>query len=135
MTATAKKRVGAGVPTGGQFVATGHTESGVTLDAAATPAASWPDSPSQTRSIVPRESVFTQRYDTVEEKPVAFQSELEGAVANLADDDEWNSMLDAMSKFPRYSFGNQMLIALQTKGQATRVAGFRRWEEMCRLPA
>ena len=68
----------------------------------------------------------------MEEKLAAIQSELEGAAAHLADDDEWNSMLDIMSKFSRYSFGNQMLIALQTKGQATRVAGFRKWEEVHR---
>lgn len=83
-------------------------------------------------SIVDRDSVFTRRYDTQEERLAAIQSELEKRVTSLADDERWQDYLDTMAKFHRYSFSNQMLIAVQTNGQATRVAGFNKWKEMDR---
>lgn len=120
MSATALNRISAGVPTGGQFAAGQLAESTLTLDA---PAA---------ESVVDRDSVFTQRYDTIDDKLAAIHGELEAAVADLRDDDEWNRMLDVMGRFHNYSFSNQMLIAMQTKGEATRVAGFRKWQEVGR---
>ena len=137
MTISKLKRVHAGVPAGGQFAATGHTESDISLDAPAPAATTWPDksgldSSGPGGSVVQGESVFTQRYDTLDEKLAVIQSELESAVANLADDDEWNRMLETMGKFHRYSLSNQMLIQLQTAGRGTQVAGFRKWEEVNR---
>lgn len=105
---------------GGQFAAAAHTESALALE---TPAA---------ESIVDRDSVFTQRYDTMDAKLAAIHSELENAVTRLGDDAEWQHMLDTLSRFHNYSFSNQMLIALQTGGEATRVAGFRKWKEVDR---
>lgn len=41
--------------------------------------------------------------------------------------------LTAMAKFHRYSFCNQLLIAFQTGGRATRVAGFNAWRKLHRF--
>ena len=87
----------------------------------------------------PVETVFTKRYETLDEKIEAFHAELNDAVAGLADDENWQAYLDTVSKFHRYSMFNQMLIAAQPRmnddGElcaATRVAGFRKWEEFGR---
>lgn len=112
------------MPTGGQFAPSAHAESDLTLDA--------PVESEARSSIVDTDSVFTRRYDSVEEKLKALHDELEARVLGLADDAEWNDYLDTMSRFHRYSFGNQMLIHIQTGGQATQVAGFRKWQEMDR---
>lgn len=132
MTTSSKKRVSAGVPTGGQFATTGHTESDITLDSPMASTETWPEDQPAAGSVVNKQTVFTQRYDTLEEKLAAIQVQLHTAVEDLVGDDEWNSMLETMSKFPRYSFGNQMLISLQTEGRATQVAGYRKWTELNR---
>ena len=77
------------------------------------------------------ETVFTTKYETVKDKVAAFHEELEQAVTDLADDENWRNYLDTMSSFHRYSMYNQMLIAMQRPG-STRVAGFRKWKEMDR---
>lgn len=92
----------------------------------------WTADLEPTESIVERESVFTQKYDSTDEKLAALQGEIAGHVAALADDQNWHDYLDAMSQFHRYSLNNQMLIALQTGGRATRVAGFNKWKELDR---
>jgi antirestriction protein ArdC len=74
------------------------------------------------------ETVFTKKYDTVAEKIKAFHEELEGQVAALADDENWNDYLNTMGAFHKYSMYNQLLIQLQHPG-ATRVGGFRKWKE------
>jgi antirestriction protein ArdC len=51
------------------------------------------------------------------------------AVAQLRSSDGWQQWLQTRSKFHRYSFGNQMLIAYQHP-TASRVAGFRKWLEL-----
>ena len=103
-----------GVPVGGQFATDTHAEAaGVTLVA---------DAP---------ETVFTKRYDTLDEKVEAFHAELEDRVADLADDANWQAYLGIMSKFHRYSMFNQMLIAVQNP-EATHVCGYRKWEEFDR---
>ena len=52
-------------------------------------------------------------------------------VATLADSAEWIAYLQFMTAFRRYSFNNLMLIALQCP-HATRVAGFRKWQQLGR---
>lgn len=79
-----------------------------------------------------RDSVITQKYASTDEKLAALQGEIAGHVVALADDEIWHAYLNAMSQLHRYSFGNQMLIALQTRGQATHVAGFNKWKELDR---
>ena len=74
------------------------------------------------------ETVFTKRYETLDDKIAAFKDELNNGIDALADDAEWHEFLDNMGKFHTYSFGNQMLILLQ-RPEATRVAGFKKWKE------
>lgn len=74
------------------------------------------------------EIVFTKKYDKVKEKVEAFHAELELAVAGLGDDTNWNNYLHTMSNFHFYSLYDQLLISLQ-RPDASRVAGFRKWQE------
>lgn len=52
-------------------------------------------------------------------------------VEGLVNDDAWIAMLEVAAKFHRYSFNNCLLIARQCPG-ATRVAGYRAWQELGR---
>lgn len=52
---------------------------------------------------------------------------LEQAARELLTSDGWRAWADTRAKFHRYSFGNCMLIACQ-RPDATRVAGFRKWQ-------
>ncbi len=130
MTTTAIRRVRPGVPAGGQFAVNDHADAGLELTGDET--SQEPASPEPAESIVERESMYTQKYASTDEKLAALQGEIAGHVAALADDENWHDYLNAMSQFHRYSFGNQMLIAMQTRGQATRVAGFNKWKELDR---
>jgi antirestriction protein ArdC len=56
---------------------------------------------------------------------------LEAAVRTLSTSEGWARWLETKSKFHTYSFGNTMLIAMQ-RPDATRVAGFRKWQELGR---
>jgi hypothetical protein len=56
---------------------------------------------------------------------------LEESVAELASSDGWTRYLESRSRFRSYSFGNVLLIAFQRPG-ATRVAGYRKWQELGR---
>src|SRR5438309_8739341 len=56
---------------------------------------------------------------------------LTDGVEKLTNSDEWLRYLDVQRRFHRYSFGNCLLIALQSP-DATRVAGFHRWLELGR---
>jgi antirestriction protein ArdC len=56
---------------------------------------------------------------------------LETAVAALVSGDDWKRMLTVASKFHRYSFNNHLLILCQ-RPDATRVAGYRKWQELGR---
>jgi antirestriction protein ArdC len=104
-------RVRPGVREGGQFATDARTEPEVTLPAAGHP--------------------LQERFDTLEEKLAAFHAELEQQVADLDSDENWLAWLDMQSKFHDYSFSNTLLIALQ-RPDATRVAGYRKWQEMGR---
>lgn len=118
---TNMNRVKPGIPTGGQFATTaraGADMSDMDLGLEEAP------------SVVTKESIYTRKYDSQEEKLAAIHRELEDMVGALSDDEQWNDYLDTMSKFHRYSAYNQLLIAVQTKGEATQVAGFNKWKEM-----
>lgn len=98
-----------GVPVGGQFATDAHGEAdGVTLVA---------DTP---------ETVFTKRYDTLDEKVEAFHAELEDRVADLADDANWQAYLGIMSKFHRYSGGGALVYELRECRCRQGARGFRR---------
>ena len=56
---------------------------------------------------------------------------LRDAVAEIVSGDDWKQMLHVASKFHRYSFNNQLLILCQ-RPDATRVAGYRKWQEFGR---
>lgn len=120
-------RVPAGVRTGGQWTNRRHGRGTVTLER---PADTGGGIGAWTESIADRDSVFTRRYDTVQDKLAMLQDELAAAVADLATDDGWNTYLDTMRRFHRYSPSNQLLIQLQTGGRATRVAGFTTWKDL-----
>ncbi|MBV8982182.1 MAG: ImmA/IrrE family metallo-endopeptidase, partial [Acidimicrobiia bacterium] len=64
-------------------------------------------------------------------KVEALQQEIELGVTQLRSSEGWKEWLDASSKFHNYSFGNQMLI-LSRRPDATRVAGYRTWEQLDR---
>lgn len=68
-------------------------------------------------------------------KVQALTEQLHTAVVDLADSDAWRRMLDVASRFHRYSWRNQVLLALQAEDRGmtlTRVAGFNRWKELGR---
>ena len=58
--------------------------------------------------------------------------EVQAGVAQVQTSEDWKRWLDACAKFWKYSFFNQMLIAIQRPG-ATWVAGFQRWKELGRF--
>jgi antirestriction protein ArdC len=62
-------------------------------------------------------------------KRTADQQLAREAVEQLLNSDGWRTWLTTRSRFHTYSFGNQLLIAMQHP-TATRVAGFRRWLEL-----
>jgi antirestriction protein ArdC len=57
---------------------------------------------------------------------------LDAGIAELATSDGWQRWLGAQAKFHRYSPFNVYLIAAQTGGEATRVAGFHAWKALGR---
>ena len=56
---------------------------------------------------------------------------LEQGIKDLTSSERWTAWLESAAKFHHYSFGNQLLIALQ-RPDASRVAGFRAWQELGR---
>jgi DNA primase len=65
------------------------------------------------------------------ERLEALHQQLEQGVAAIRDGDAWKAWLAAASKFHRYSFNNQILIAVQNP-EATLVAGYGAWQAMGR---
>lgn len=53
-------------------------------------------------------------------------------VEKMTSSDDWKAALDQAAKFHSYSFRNTLLILLQTQGKATRVAGYKKWNEFGR---
>lgn len=82
-------------------------------------------------AVAPSGSVFTTRYETLEDKVAAIQAELDARITELSDDESWERLLHTMTKFPKYSFHNQLLIQVQ-RPDASRVAGFKRWGDVGR---
>ena len=68
---------------------------------------------------------------TREDRVQELAKEVKDGVAMIQDSEDWKRCLDINSKFWKYSFGNQMLIAIQ-KPNATRVAGFQTWKGLDR---
>jgi antirestriction protein ArdC len=58
-------------------------------------------------------------------------SEIKKGISQIHSSEEWKAWLAFGARFWNYSFGNQMLIALQ-RPRATRVAGFYTWREFGR---
>lgn len=56
---------------------------------------------------------------------------LEQGIKDLTSSDRWAAWLESAAKFHHYSFGNQILIALQ-RPDASRVAGFKTWQGLNR---
>lgn len=61
----------------------------------------------------------------------AAHQRLTKAVESIVTGDDWARMLKVAAKFHHYSLNNQLMIFLQ-RPDATRVAGFRRWQELGR---
>jgi antirestriction protein ArdC len=57
--------------------------------------------------------------------------QLRTGIADLASSEAWVAWLCAARKFHRYSFSNQLLIALQ-RPDATQVGGYRKWQQFGR---
>jgi len=57
---------------------------------------------------------------------------LDAGIAELSTSEGWARWLRTQSRFHRYSWGNVFLIAAQTGGAATRVAGFHTWKALGR---
>lgn len=64
-----------------------------------------------------------------EEKLEAIKNQLETGVDELFNSDKYKTYLSVMSKFHHYSFGNCLLIAMQSEGKATQVAGYNAWKK------
>src|SRR2546423_1520723 len=56
---------------------------------------------------------------------------IESAARELLSSEGWRRYAEVRATFHRYSIGNCMLIAMQ-RPDATRVAGFRKWQELGR---
>lgn len=64
---------------------------------------------------------------TREEKMSAIQQKLEDGVREIFSSEKYREYISAMSKFPRYSINNCILIASQLP-EASLVCGFRKWQ-------
>ena len=58
-------------------------------------------------------------------------ADLHAGIATLTEGDEWRRFLDVGRRFHRYSFLNTLAILVQ-RPDATRVAGYRRWQQVGR---
>jgi hypothetical protein len=67
------------------------------------------------------------------ERVERLNAQLGGAVATLTTSEGWLSMLRTAAKFPRYSWRNQLLLAVQAEHRGvtlSRVASFGRWHQL-----
>lgn len=76
-----------------------------------------------------------KKYDAAEAKErreakvEAIMTQLENGVDEIFNSDKYKTYLTTMSKFYHYSLYNCMLIAMQTEGKASHVAGYKAWQE------
>lgn len=68
----------------------------------------------------------------VSDKVKEITDQLEEGIKALFDSDKYKEYLQTLSRFTSYSFNNTVLIAAQTGGQASLVAGYSRWKELNR---
>lgn len=66
---------------------------------------------------------------TKEDKIKEIMARLETGVDELFSSDKYKAYLDTMGKFYSYSLYNCMLIAMQTEGKASYVAGYKAWQD------
>jgi len=66
-----------------------------------------------------------------QEKREEVTAQLEAGVKALRESERFQAWLDTASKFHAYSWGNQLLIAIQ-RPDASRVAGFQTWKDLGR---
>ena len=59
--------------------------------------------------------------------------QLEKGVQDVFASDEYKNLLNVMSKMPKYSLNNMLLIAMQTKGNASMCQSFTGWKQMDRF--
>ncbi len=72
-----------------------------------------------------------------EERRQADRQRLQAAVSALLSSEGWAQWIRVRARNGlggRYSWGNQLLIALQTQGEATYVCGFRAWQQLGYTP-
>jgi len=72
-----------------------------------------------------------------EQRRQADRQRLQAAVSALLSSDGWARWVRVRARNGlggRYSWGNQLLIALQTQGEATYVCGFRAWQQLDYAP-
>jgi antirestriction protein ArdC len=77
---------------------------------------------------------FVVKYETFKDRTEVYVSEIESAVKRLENDEEWNRYLEAVSRQPNYSFTNQLLIGIQSKGTAEFCMAASKWKELGRFP-
>lgn len=76
-----------------------------------------------------RPEVFTKKYDSAKERSQAYMAEIEKGIEDFQHPECWTDYLETVGKFHKYSINNQMLIAAQTGGKATLVAGYQSWKK------
>lgn len=83
---------------------------------------------------VGREHPLAQKYDDHKQRVEVFLQEIEQQVETLQEDEQWNRYLDAVALQPRYSFSNQMLIAIQSRGTSELCMSASNWKKLGRWP-
>jgi antirestriction protein ArdC len=83
------------------------------------------------RAMARRKFTAEERAEYRAQKRTESRELLESAARELLSSDGWRRYAETRAAFHRYSVGNCMLIAMQCP-EATRVAGFRKWQELGR---
>jgi antirestriction protein ArdC len=79
----------------------------------------------------PHRNAYTPDPEAARVRRTEAFARLEAGVESVTTDEGFRAWLRAASRFHKYSFGNQLLIAFQ-RPDATRVAGFRAWQDLGR---
>jgi len=74
----------------------------------------------------------TAQYQAGADGVKALTEKLENSIKELTQSEKYRQWLDTAAKFYRYSWRNQLLIALQTEGKATLVNSYTRWKALGR---